>query len=157
MHKNRVWIIFLSIFFLVFLWHGAGASYQLYKYSSLTEKTTPIEIEWTLNKKASDLFYVHAQYIFNVGSSKIVGNTDFLNISYKSPEACMAVIQENSKKKWLVWYSSNNIQISTLQKSFPWKESIYSIILLFLMLYFIWLGIYVGKFGVYIYIYTQLG
>ena len=147
-YKNHVWLTFLSIFFLSFLWYGGSAGYQLFRYYSLTKTTDPIEIEWEIKEKSSDRYYITANFIFKIDGKNIAGTTDFTNMIYKSPEACESIILENKTKKWTVWFSPNNLNNSDLQKIFPWKLCIYSFIIFALVLYFIWLGIYVGKFGV---------
>ena len=49
------------------------------------------------------------------------------------------------KETRVVWYNPHNIAYSALEKPFPMKAIVSAIILICLLVYFLFLGMYVGK------------
>ncbi len=145
MHKNRIWILFLSIVSFVLLWFSWKAFFNLYQYTSLTASTKTSSIHWIIEQKASDKFYVQARYTFVVDGKNGHGQTTFTKHLYRNRSATEQAISNPSNDPWNVWYNPSNLNHSTLQKKFPFKECLYAAIVWGVFIYFICLGIYVGK------------
>lgn len=144
MHKNRFWLAFLAVVLLCSAWYTGKALYYYYNYKQLSEQTTPTSLEWRVVAHSDEDFTLDTDYTFKVHNEVFAGTTSWER-SYLSEWAAHQEIQELSHQVWKVWYSSKNPHISSLQKNFPFKESISALLLWGLFLYFLWLGYYVGN------------
>lgn len=145
MHKNFLWICFLSLITGAVGWFTLKTLYAVYLYALLTGETTPESIEWKINQLHEDQFILSADYHFNINQHKYLGQTSFKSDRYWNLWAAEDALKVYSQKEWPVWYAKSNPEISTLQKSFPLKECISVAILWILMFYFFGLGYYVAK------------
>lgn len=146
MHKNHIWLSFLLTILIAVLWFTVSTFFDLYLYYSMDAKASPLSIEWSVEGKSSDRYFLLAKYAFQANSAPYEGKTRFEYPAFKTVLAGERAIQEEKKKSWNVSYSPKNPAISTLQNLFPFKSCIYAGILWALLLYFVWLGFYVGKF-----------
>jgi len=146
MHKNLLWQAFLAVVFLITLWYTGTAAYRYYFYSRLTERAPLVSIQWNVKEKASDQYIIEASYRFSLGNESYFGTTTWPNDTFRNSWAAeMAIKQEYSQKPWKIWFDPSNPNHSSLQKRFPFKESISAGFLWILFFYFFWLGFYVAK------------
>jgi hypothetical protein len=146
MHKNIFWQAFLIVIFLIVLWYTGVALYRYYTYSRLTSFTQAIQIEWTVRERASDEYVLEASYLFEANGTSQKGKMDLKHEIYRNRWAAEQMIPQYTKRNWTVWYDPSQPNHSSLQKSFPLKESISAGFLWILFFYFLWLGFYVAKY-----------
>ncbi|BBI18044.1 hypothetical protein [Neochlamydia sp. S13] len=145
MHKNLLWLSFLSLAAGVVGWFTFRALYLTCFYLAFTA-SAPIEnIQWAIEPLSEDRVVVKADYRFTVNNKEYYGKTLFKNDAYRNPWAAEEALKAYKGRKQRVWYSPVHPQYSSLDQSFPFKENIYAIILWILLLYFFRIGWYVAK------------
>lgn len=144
MHKNFVWLCFLSLATGAVGWFTLKALYMVYLYISLNA-TAPVEdLKWGVEQLSADQFVMKADYTFIAKEKQYSGETLFKDDIYWNPWVAEDALKVYSQKDWTVWYSSGNPQYSSLQKKFPLRECISAGVLWILLFYFLGLGYYVA-------------
>lgn len=146
MHKNPIWLGLLSAVLLAAVWFVGKASWQYYRYTSLSEKTRPRQVVLSVKEKSKNYFYPKARYSFEVKGKKYQGVQGLPNLKYfrkKFLEKDLPKITE--EEDWFVWYSPKNPGWSSLERAFPYKDIFYAFIMIGLVCYFFWLGKFAGK------------
>lgn len=127
------------ILLAIALWFTGKAATGLYSYYTLTEQAPIKKIDWSVYEKNSDIFYPIAHYHFAVDGKEYEGETILTEWPYRNAWAVEQGIKNYDTK--YVWYSPKNpVKNSSLQKKFPFKESLYAAIVLLVYFYFIWVG-----------------
>jgi hypothetical protein len=144
MHKNGVWLAFLSVLILITFWFCGKAGFELYDYLSLSRSSNIQHIDWKVQEVKSNHFVICATYDFTVDGIEYNSNTVLSSI-YPNYWAAHSIMQDLMNETRIVWYNPHNVSYSALEKSFPMKASVSAIILISLLVYFIFLGMYVGK------------
>ena len=119
MHKNPVWLAFLTVISLVVLWYGSSALYKVYSFSRLSAETRPTSTEWNVKELADDQYIIKANYTFEVESKVYHGETLFKDKIFMNKWAAEQAGLSYGKKKWKVWFQPNAYSHSTLQKKVP--------------------------------------
>lgn len=145
MHKNFVWLGFLSLITGAVGWFTLKTLYTIYLYTLLNVQVPAQDVTWSVEQLSSDQYVLKANYKYETKGEKQSGETLFKNDIFFNPWAAENSINVYASKDWVVWYSSYYPQYSSLQKNFPLKESISAIILWVIMFYFFGLGFYVAK------------
>lgn len=145
LHKNKVWLCFLSIIFLITCAYTGKTLYKLYDYMSLSSLTHSKSIEWSVNAETEDLYLPAARYAFEAKGKVYEGEMLFSQEAYRNPWAAEESLKNLAATYHSVWFSPSDPAHSSLQKKFPLKESIYAGVLWALSVYFFWLGAYVAK------------
>lgn len=146
MHKNLLWQAFLLVIFIAALWYSIIALYSYYSYSYLEAQTTMTSINWNIEEKSPEEYFLKASYHYNFKGNTYQGFTLFADTPYRNPYAAEQAIKEKSLHSWKLWFDPHDPHHSSLQKIFPLKECISATFLWGLLLYFLWLGFYVAKF-----------
>lgn len=145
MHKNPVWLAFLTAISLVVFWYCGSALYKIYDYSRMTNSVPAASIQWGVKELADDQYLVKANYSFRVDENTYHGETLFKDIIFMNAWAAEQAGLKYGRRNWKVWFQPNHFDHSTLQKKFPTKECYYAGAMLFILFYFIGLGFYVTK------------
>lgn len=144
MHKNFIWLCFLSLITGGVGWITIKALYLVYLYMSLNTEAPAENLQWSVEQLSEDQFVTKANYNFKVKDQPYSGETLFKGDVYWNPSAAEDALKVYAQKDWSVWYSSRNPRYSSLQKNFPFKECISALVLWILLLYFFGLGYYVA-------------
>lgn len=144
MHKNVLWKAFLAAIFVTTLWFTIVAVYRYQDYKNLKEQVPVTEIQWKVIEESSESFTLQAYYRYAIDDKFFKGSSPWKEI-YRNNWAAEQDIKEFSKIQWKVWIDPAHPDHSSLQKKFPLKECISSIVLWGIFLYFLILGFYVGK------------
>ena len=145
MHKNYVWLCFLSLITGAVGWYILKTLYAIYLYTLLTAQAPIEQISWGVEQIKEDQYVIRANYTFIVKNKEFEGKTLFTNDIHLNPDSAEASIKVYSSENWPVWFSSRDPRNSSLQKNFPLKESVSAGILWAILLYFYGLGYYVAK------------
>lgn len=146
MHKNLFWQAFLVVVFSVALWHTGIALYSYYHYAHLKAKIAVTSIDWQIEEKSDENYFLKAFYQYDFRGKSFSGNTVFSEDAYRNHWAAEQAIKEFSSENWKVWFDPQDPAYSSLQKKFPFKEWVSAAILWALTLYFLWLGYYITRF-----------
>lgn len=140
--KNKWFLSLLALFFGVFLWYGSITAYKLYLFYSIDSKIKPVSITWKIEQKSEEKFLIWANYSFKVKEKIYQGSDQLEEGPYRNLYAAEKSKTQAEQNKWVILYSQNNPEINTLERNFPYKESLYTAIMVFLILYFIGLATY---------------
>lgn len=146
MHKNFIWQAFLLLVGVATVWYTVSAVTRYYVYSHLTRSTEASSLNWTIHEKNEDGYFIEGDYRFNVAEKQFEGRTSWPDQLYLNRLGAEHGVAEFSQRPWVVWYDPAYPERSTLDKSFPFKETLYAALLWLLFLYFIWLGFYVARY-----------
>lgn len=146
MHKNPLWQAFLFVIIVIALWYTITAIYLYFSYAHLKTQTTTSSIQWETEEHAEDSVVMAANYTFEYKGKSYPGRTSLEETPYRSQWAAEEAIKELAHSNRKVWFDPENPNRSSLQKKFPFKESIYAAFLWGIILYFLWLGFYVARF-----------
>ncbi len=135
-----LWIAFICTVVLVVLWFTADAAYKHYHYNAQSHALLPGEINWSIEKKADDLFLHHAAFSYNIDNKSYKSHTVLRPPIYRNAWAAREALPSVKEKEWRVWYNPTYPEQSTIQKNFPYKEWVYATALWAVLLYFFWLG-----------------
>lgn len=137
---QKLWICLLIITALVTVGFSIKTSLQLQEYFSLDRKTEALSTQWKILEKDEASFALQVSYSFLAPEKGPFQGTlqlpkpYFLNL----PSAERAM-KEFSQKRWDVHYSQDNPSVSSLQKNFPFKDCIQSLLTLGVFVYFLFL------------------
>ncbi len=146
MHKNSLWLGLLGIVVLATVWFAGKASWEVYSFYSLSGITEPHTIALSVKKHSKNSYFPSVRYSYNVNGNEYEGREDLRSINYfrkKFLEEDLPKIQ--AEREWVVWYAPKSPHWSALESDFPFKSIFYACIMASIMIYFIWLGVYVGK------------
>jgi hypothetical protein len=142
MHRNPFWILFLSLLVLGIGGFSVRTGCHLWHYLRLDKQIPAQNIQWSVVSLSDEEFVPFARYYFNVKGISYQGQTLWQE-TYLNAWTAQETIARLSASPPLVWFYAPNPEISSLQKHFPLKESLYTLLLWFLGLYFLGLGYYV--------------
>ncbi len=145
MHKNFLWLFFLSMIMGAVGWFTLKTLYLVYLYMSLNAEVPAENLKWGVEQLSEDQFVLRADYSFFARGKPYTGTTLFKNDIFWNPTVAEDALKVYDQKDWMVWYAKENPQYSSLQKNFPLKECISMGVLWILLLYFFGLGYYAAK------------
>jgi hypothetical protein len=148
MYQNSVWKVLIVCMSLVTVWFTISSLYKVYSYLLLNEHTQVKIIAWSIqeiNEIADDRYLLKGDYSFDADGKNYIGETVLQGIFFRNSGAAERAITEYNSRTWEVWYNSRNPAYSSLQKNFPIKECLSSLLLWGLLAYFIGLGRYAQK------------
>jgi len=146
MQKNTVWLALIATLTLIMLWYSGVFLYRYYNYIRLGAKAPAKEITWTVEPRTDEQFLLKANYSFNANNQVYTGNSVVEERGYWNRYSAEKGVEDFSKKKWNIWYNSNDPTHSSLQKNFPLKECVSAAIMWAIVFYFLWLGYYSTRF-----------
>lgn len=145
MHRNPVWLGFLTIIAVITAWFINNSVSEILDYQSLSDRATPSTTEWTVDKLGEGHFVPRAEYTYEVDGETYHGATTFLYRSFRNEYAINEDIEKMKEREWLVWYAPEDPSRSALDKWFPISSTLSGAFMLAIFLYFIWLGRYVAR------------
>lgn len=143
--RTWAWIAFLAPIAIVALWFSWSACVELYHYIVLSAHTPAQGIEWSVVELSDERYVLRGSYVYQVEGTSYSGATTLKHPPYRNAWAASKAIPEYASQPWQIWYSPTNPTHSSLQKSFPFKECISSVIIWGILLYFIGLKLYCSQ------------
>lgn len=144
MHKNPFWIAFFSFVLLLSVWFAGKAGYSLFAYYRLSEITEATLIEATVQEKGKNHFQIEATFSFPWEGRQVVAQSS-LGPSYPNRFAAEKALSGNIKKTYPTFFSKKYPEKAVLEKKFPVKRILSATTLCAVAIYFLILGLYVGK------------
>lgn len=145
MHQNRIWKFFLLALALVVLWFSGSTTYKMFNYLRLNSQAPAEQMEWSVVEASEDRFLLQASYIFHVDEKVYHGNSVLVPPFFRNEWAAKQDLPTFAARQWQVWYFSWDPGFSSLQKNFPIKECISTLLLWGILIYFVRIGYYVAK------------
>lgn len=140
---NQIWKILFGIFILIALWFTSYALHDVYTYARLYAEAPATSVILSVKEVTDERYHLQARYTFTASNTMYSGETLLTSPPYRNGWAAKQAISEYKNHAWKVWYSPQNPQHSSLQKSFPFKECLSALILWGLLFYSIGLKKYV--------------
>lgn len=146
MHNNMIWRGFLLFLLAVTLWFTIDAIYLYRSYVRLRMQVPTTSIAWDVVENSSDNYTLKANYAYKVGNDTFTGSSPWDEAVYKNSWAAETQAKAYTSQPWKVWIDPTYPAHSALQKNFPLKQCVYSVVLWGIFLYFLSLGFYVANF-----------
>lgn len=143
--QHLSFILFLTVISIIALWFSCRAFLGIYRYFVLNSETLSSQVEWSVKELSDEKYVLHGKYVYLVNGESYTSETTLSHFPYRNHGAAERVIPEYAAKQWSIWYSPHNPAFSTLEKKFPIKECVSSVLLWSIMIYFICLKNYVAK------------
>ena len=145
MHKNKVWLSFLILVIFATFANVGLATYRFLNYQHLKAQAPLQNFTTEIEEISETYFYVKVNYVFLVNGKAYDGQSytndrHLLNRWAAEEEDKMVSIHPPR-----VWYDPQNPDYSSLIKKFPLRDVGTALALVGLLVYFFWLGYYVGN------------
>jgi hypothetical protein len=101
------------------------------------------KLEIRLDKK--NRYEILAFYSFKIGN-KVFFNKNCLRKKFLNILSAQDYIKKNSEKKVIVWFNPKNPNITSIERKFPIKNCIYSVLCFSIFIYFVILKYYAYSF-----------
>ena len=145
MHQNKLWIGFLLFLTLALLWFTYGSITKISDYYSYDEEITASNAVWQVVELTSDQYLLKGEFRFTFDNKNYQKEIYIKKILYNNPWIAEQMQKQRASKPTKLWISKKNPYHFTVEKEFPFKEVISTVILWILWLYFIWIGFYVAS------------
>ena len=140
-----IWKALLFTLGSISIYFSYNAYIQLYNFFRLKEQTHANITNWSITNSPDNKYIVQAQYTFSFEDKQHQKAHLFKNHRSLNFWGANSTLKDLSSKPWSVWFDPKNASNSSLQKLFPYKESIYAILLFAIFIYFIFLSLYFKK------------
>lgn len=144
MYRHPFWILFLCLIMICVLGYTGYTLIKVWQYLRLDRQTAAQTIQWNVLAINDEAYVPIASYSFIVNGKSYRSETQ-LEETYLNAWTAQEAIERLEYASPLIWYVSYNPEISSLQKHFPLKQSVYTGFLLILALYFIGMGYYIKR------------
>lgn len=138
-HQNPYWLSFLALIAICVVSYTFYTGFKLYHYERLDIQVPVQQITWKVEQQGADQFVPHADYQLDFKGQVYVGQS-YWNEAYLNEWTAQEMIRHLESWPARVWIDSDQPSYSALQKNFPSKQCISTVILWILMIYFINLG-----------------
>ena len=146
MDKNLSWLILIFCVCIVTTWFGGKMMIKLHEYCRLRSHSIAIIDNFSVERLKKNRYILCVQYRFFVAGKEYVKKDLVTSKVYPNPWVVEYMIEKlNTKTAHTVWYNPSNVEMSTLQRSLPWREIISFVILICLVVYFFILKSYVNR------------
>jgi hypothetical protein len=122
-----------AIFFLIL---GSLAAVALYSYLRLEVSVFAVVDDWKVVKKSSSTYSIQGSYHFDFRGKTCQGSSVLpppYHLNRPSAERARLKLE---KEAYLVWIDPRHPEISSLERLFPVKKTIYALVALGVALYF---------------------
>lgn len=147
MHNNWFYLLILSALTVVVVIFGLDAGKKLIAYTSMREVGEAKEIKYSLLQESEESYKLQASYTFTEEGKEYCGYQLFDTPRFLNKWAGEQAIAKMEGEKQRLYFSPKNPRDNALKRSFPMKSILYSVLLLGLWCYFLWLGFYVTQFS----------
>lgn len=130
MRQDRFWPLFILLFVVGTVAVTGHATFQLTRYLYLSASAPVQECQWEVVQLGGDAFTLKANYSFLADGKEIQGRSQLRNLRIRSSAGAAAACDRAEKAEWKVWYSPKKPQRNGLEHAFPWKSSVYAVLLL---------------------------
>ncbi|MFA6915998.1 MAG: hypothetical protein WC222_06345 [Parachlamydiales bacterium] len=142
MKTNKWFWMLVCLLTLSAVWVTWGTTKKLYTYYTLNARVPVKTISWKISALNDERYQLQGSYNFFIDTREYLGTAQLHSLIYRNPWAAEKGLRELEKERFNVWYSSKNPTINSLERDFPLKDCIYSVVILGLITYFGALGVY---------------
>ncbi|NGX35054.1 MAG: hypothetical protein K1060chlam1_01422 [Candidatus Anoxychlamydiales bacterium] len=139
------WLIILVVSSVILLGISFKTAFLISKYFTLDSKIKAEVEKIEIIESKKDKFEVTAFYYFKIGNKNFYNVRKFQD-KFINKITAIDFKEKISKKDFFTWYNKKNPNISAVEKKFPIKNLVYSIMTFIIFVYFIILKYYVFGF-----------
>lgn len=144
MHRNPFWMLFISLVILSILGYTTYTMIEIWQYMRFDKQVAAQSIQWSIIALSDEAFIPNASYSYHI-DGKTYQNQMRWKETYRNEWASQEAIARLKQSPPLIWFDSSSPEISTLQKNFPLKTTLYALLLWVLGIYFAGLGYTVNR------------
>ena len=135
---KKVWLALLAITSLISVGFLVKTTSQLNEYFSLNGVSKAISTDWEILEKSPSSFALLVSYQFiPTEKGMIQGKVELAKPHFLNHPSAERAVKDFSKKSWDVFYNSQDPSISSLQKIFPFKDCIQTLLTFGVFVYFL--------------------
>jgi hypothetical protein len=116
-----------------------SAALDLWGYLRLEKRTIASVHKWKIIEKSSSEFALRASYTFEYQGKVHHGKTTFSKPYHLNRLSAEKQIKILGLQSWPVWYQASHPEHSSIERVFPLKKCVYSLMALGIFFYFIYL------------------
>lgn len=136
-------VLFLSGLIGVALWFSIQAGVDLVRYLRIDRSVEPETISWEVEQQGRSHFRLRAHFSFVVDGERFESEALLPRRGYRNHWAAAAAKEKLEGE--LIWYAPSNPELTVLRRAFPVKSSVHALMILGILLYFAWIGLYVTR------------
>ena len=114
-------------------------SLDLWNYWKFEKKSMARVDRWMIIEKTPSQFAIKARYSFLYQGKEYDGKTTFSKPYHLNRPSAQKEMKAYASKPWPVWIRPSRPEQNTLQHRFPLKKCLYSLMVLGIFLYFVYL------------------
>lgn len=145
MHRNQVFLGVLILVSFMTLWFVGKATNQLVHYFLLRQTVEARMLEWNIEQKSDNKFFIMGSFTFNYKGKDFQGKSQISDVYPNIWSAERRVKEISLKTHSTAWFNPHRPEKATLIKHFPFKPLLSACVLVGLSIYFFFLGRYVAK------------
>lgn len=132
--KLRFILLFLTG--MIALCFAMQAVRLLYQYLRLDSRTNAENIVWKVVRRSASHYTLAADYTYRVDGYEYCGKTELKSPSYFNYYAALRERKARASEEFFTWYQKRQPSVASLQKQFPKKECIYTLLTVGVFIYF---------------------
>lgn len=135
---RKVWISLLVVTSLISVFFLVKTGGQIAAYFSLNREVETLSTQWSVSEKSPSSFALHVSYLFDpIKKAPLQGAMELPKPYFLNLPAAQCAMEGFAQKSWKVFYNDKNPSINSLQKNFPFKECLQSLLTLGVFVYFL--------------------
>lgn len=139
--SKGLWNILLIVISIFTLWKVGPTALDLWRYYQLEIEVPADKVDLEVQQKGGR-YRLIGHYRFSYGGRQIKGQTVLGGPKHLNLQSAERNKQSLNGMDWRVWVDPKHPSCSSLEKHFPYKNIFYSICLLGITLYFVYLRIH---------------
>lgn len=131
-----LWIFLIGVAGAIALWFSLQTTLGIFKYYHLDAKAPAHLSSLSVQEVKGTRYLVEAKYIYEVKGRSYLGKTLFCEPVYLNRLSAEEDFEKWKQFSWEAFYNSKNVKESSLQRVFPLKKSIYTLLSIGVFIYF---------------------
>ena len=144
--SKALWGILLVLTGVLALWWGVIAVGKNLTYWRLSEEVSATVQEMDIIPRGSK-FALRAAYSYSHSGKSFTSSALFKKPYHLNRRSAEQEVEALRGMKWTAWVDTAHPEISSLQKDFPLKESLYAACLICIFFYFLYLKFHLQQFS----------
>ena len=140
-----IWTLLVVVAAIAALWFTGRFGADLYRFFRCSHRVEGRITEWSVREIRSGEFHLVAQYNYRFQDINYIGTQIFKTPVFNNPHSAEYVLKRYAAKRWPVWVSQDEPNVSTLQRHFSVKLLVQALISIGVLIYFLWLKEYLKQ------------
>lgn len=136
----RITLAFLAIGILFWTIFSFPTAMLIAKYYSFKASVAPDFVNWSHEAIHDELWRPVAEFGYTLNGKVYREREVFQGERFRNPYAANAALEKLKKEYTLVWYDPNHPSQASMEKFYPTKKNVYSLLALGIIFYGVWIG-----------------